>query len=276
MLRIEKIYPGEQLLIDPRESAFSHGVGVFETIQVTEAFLQFWDRHWSRLKASTARLFSYELSVEDESASLEAIKTFYYESVQQDSVIKLSLMVLATGPVLYIYSRERLLHDALAKLCLNKTYPINENAVNAGYKTHNYLENIWLLKEAKLAGYTDYLRVNTKGEVCETCVGNCFFLEGGQIVTPSIQAGLFPGVIRAVLCETLPIQEKQIRVEDLEKMDGCFITNSIVGVLPILEIAGLSSDKVLSFSENAQSKLKIEEVASTLKTIAKSEAINLL
>ena len=48
MLRIEKIHPGEQLTIDPRESAFSHGAGIFETLQVAEGYLQFWHRHWSR------------------------------------------------------------------------------------------------------------------------------------------------------------------------------------------------------------------------------------
>ena len=273
MLRIEKIYPGERLSIDPRESAFSHGVGIFESLQITAGQLQFWTRHWARLKTSASHLFSFELSSADESASLEAIKTYYIENGQQDIVIKLSLIVLATGPALYIYSRERLMDDTSAKLLLNRTHPINENAVHVGYKTHNYLENIWLLKEAKVAGYTDYLRVNTIGEVCETCVGNCFFIKGDQIITPPIQTGLFPGIIRSVLLESLTIEEKQIRVEDLQTMDGCFMTNSIVEILPVLEIAGLSNGAVLSFSE--KSLLRIDEAAAILKTIAKSEAINL-
>lgn len=273
MLRIEKIYSGERLSIDPRESAFSHGAGIFETIQITVGQLQFWTRHWARLKASAALLFSYELSGADESASLEAIKDYYHESGQKDCVLKLSLMVIATGPILYIYSRDRIIEDATAKLLLNRAHPINENAVHAGYKTHNYLENMWLKKEAKVAGYTDYLRINTKGEVCETCIGNCFFMKGEQIMTASIQSGLFPGIIRAVLLEAIPIEEKQIRVEDLQTMDGCFMTNSIVEILPVLEIAGVSNQAVLSSSERSLSK--IDEIAAILKTIAKSEAIYL-
>lgn len=273
MLRIEKIFPGEQLTIDPRESAFSHGMGIFESMQISNGYLQFWDRHWARLKASASHLFSYELSQVNQSATLEAIQMYYQAIGKRDLILKLSFMVLENEPVLYIYSRKRISDDGPAKLSLNRTYPINENSVYTGYKTHNYLENIWLLNEAKLAGYSDYLRVNTKGEVCETCVGNCFFIKDDEIITASSQTGLFPGVIRAVLFEALPIEEKQIRVDDLETMDGCFVTNSIVEILPVSEIAGLPKQTVHSFSESSFSK--IELIASTLKTIAQSEAINL-
>ena len=119
MLRIERIHPGEQLTIDPRESAFSHGAGIFETLQVAEGYLQFWSRHWSRLKASALRLFSCDLSAKDEEASLEAIKAFCSDIGQKDQVLKLSLIFLATGPVLYIYSRERTVQEASVKLYLN-------------------------------------------------------------------------------------------------------------------------------------------------------------
>jgi branched-subunit amino acid aminotransferase/4-amino-4-deoxychorismate lyase len=273
MLRIEKIFPGEQLTIDPRESAFSHGMGIFESMQISNGYLQFWDRHWARLKASASHLFSYELSQVNQSATLEAIQMYYQAIGKRDLILKLSFMVLANEPVLYIYSRKRISDDGPAELSLNRTHPINENSVYTGYKTHNYLENIWLLNEAKLAGYSDYLRVNTKGEVCETCVGNCFFIKDDEIITASSQTGLFPGVIRAVLLEALPIEEKQISVDDLERMDGCFVTNSIVEILPVSEIAGLPKQTVHSFSESSFSK--IELIASTLKTIAQSEAINL-
>jgi branched-subunit amino acid aminotransferase/4-amino-4-deoxychorismate lyase len=273
MLRIEKIFPGEQLAIDPRESAFSHGMGIFESIQISNGYLQFWDRHWARLKASASHLFSYELSEANESDSLEAIRTYFQAIGQRNLILKLSFMVLANESVLYIYSRERISDDGPAKLCLNKAHPINENGVYAGYKTHNYFENMLLLKEAKLAGFTDYLRVNTQGEVCETCVGNCFFIKGGEMITASRQTGLFPGIIRAVLLEALPIKEKPIRVEDLQAMDGCFVTNSIVEIVPVSEIAGLPTQTILSFSESTFSE--IETIASTLKTIAQSEVINL-
>lgn len=273
MIQIEKIYPGEQLSLDPRESAFSHGIGVFESIKITEGQLQFWSRHWSRLSSSVLQLFSCELSLADESASLEAIKEYYLNLGQKDLVLKLSFVVLASGPILYVYSRERLDTDMSNKLCLDRAYPINENAVYQGHKTHNYFENIALLKEAKASGYADYLRANTKGEVCETCVGNCFFLKGEQIITTPTQSGLFPGVIRDVLIECLSVEIRSISIENLKVMDGCFVTNSIVGILPILKIAGFPDESVLSFSKN--SAAIINEVASTLKTIAKSESINL-
>ena len=91
MLRIEKIFSGERLTIDPRESAFSYGAGIFETLQVAEGYLQFWSRHWSRMKASASRLFSCDLSTEDETASLKAIKAFCSESGQKNYVLKLIL-----------------------------------------------------------------------------------------------------------------------------------------------------------------------------------------
>ena len=149
MLRIEKIHSGEQLTIDPKESAFSHGAGIFETLQLPKVIYSF-GRHWSRLKASALHLFSCDLSTEDEAATLEAIKAYCCDSGQKDQVLKLSLIVLATGPVLYIYSRERTVQETSVKLYLNEAHPINENALHVGHKTHNYLENMWLLKKAKL------------------------------------------------------------------------------------------------------------------------------
>ena len=222
------------MTIDPRESAFSHGAGIFETLQVAEGYLKFWHRDWSRMKASASRLFSCDLSTEDEAVTLLAFKDYCSDNMQKDQVLKLSLIVLVTGPVLYIYSRDRTVQETSVKLYLNEAHPINENALHVGH-TCNYLENMWLLKEAKLAGYTDYLRVNTQSELCETCIGNCFFIQGEHIITPSVETGLFPGIIRAVWLEALPIEETQIKVEDLLTMEGCFVTNSIVEILPVLE-----------------------------------------
>ena len=62
-------------------------------------------------------------------------------------------------------------------------------------------------------------------------------------------------------------------MDDLETMDGCFVTNSIVEILPVSDIAGLPKQTVHSFSESSFSQ--IELIVSTLKTIAQSEAINL-
>ena len=80
------------------------------------------------------------------------------------------------GPSVFLYGRAPFPCSSTASLCLNLEYPIDEVSILKGHKTHNYFENMWLRKAAQAAGFTDYLRVNRAGYVCETSTANCFFI----------------------------------------------------------------------------------------------------
>jgi branched-subunit amino acid aminotransferase/4-amino-4-deoxychorismate lyase len=62
-----------------------------------------------------------------------------------------------------------------------------------------------------------------------------------KIYTPPVSVGLIPGIVRKVLLEEIKqkgyyIYEKVITFNDLVNADEVFITNSLMGVMPVVKI----------------------------------------
>lgn len=106
------------------------------------------------------------------------------------------------------------------------------------FKTISYLENIFVLRWAREKGYFDALFTNERGEITEGSITNIFFLKNDHIVTPSVKAGLLPGITRKQIIQVakhlgIPLTESMIMPRDLIAFDGAFITNSVIEVLAV-------------------------------------------
>ena len=90
---------------------------------------------------------------------------------------------------------------------------------------------------ARELGYYDQIRVNTQGFVTETTLGNLFLVHGDTVSTPAEETGLLPGVARSIILERQAVQlDPQIKSAQLNSAEAIFLTNSIVGVLPVHQI----------------------------------------
>lgn len=76
-------------------------------------------------------------------------------------------------------------------------------------------------------GYDDILFWNERGEVTETSVANIVIRIDGELVTPPVRCGLLPGTFRSWLIDQKKVQEKVIRVEDLEQSSAIYLVNSV-------------------------------------------------
>jgi len=106
------------------------------------------------------------------------------------------------------------------------------------FKTTSYLENIFVLTWARSRGLFDALFTNERNEVTEGSITNVFFVERGRVITPPLAAGLLPGITRRHVFSVagtlhLPIAECRVMPSDLDRFDGAFVTNSVVGILPV-------------------------------------------
>ena len=115
-------------------------------------------------------------------------------------MIKLSLLREGHQSRLFVYARPLTERPQSIGLQLRGDAPINERSILAGHKTHNYMENMALLLNAKSDGYGDVLRVNTAGELAETTVGNFFFIRDGGLYTPRFGAESSPGHVAMWCC----------------------------------------------------------------------------
>jgi len=116
----------------------------------------------------------------------------------------------------------------------------NETSPLAGLKTLNCLDNILEQHRARQAGYDEAIFLNTQGIVAEGATTNVFMVEGERMLTPPLDAGALPGIIRACLMERLEIVEEAFGPERLARADEVFLTNSLLEVAPATQLEGQS------------------------------------
>jgi branched-chain amino acid aminotransferase len=113
----------------------------------------------------------------------------------------------------------------------------------SSFKTLNKLTHVLARMEAVEKGADEALLLNTNGEVAETAGGNLFWICDGQICTVPTSCGALPGVTRAVvleICQTLglPTNKCVIKPGALRKSGGLFITQSVLGIVPVSALDG--------------------------------------
>lgn len=87
------------------------------------------------------------------------------------------------------------------------------------------------------------LFVNSQRELVEGSRSNVFFVKGRKLFTAHLSCGSLAGITRqAVLkaAKDVGIKAKQVRasLEDLQNSDEAFLTNALVGIMPLTELAG--------------------------------------
>ena len=133
-----------------------------------------------------------------------------------------------------------------------KVYPHSRQTPLANYKTLNYLYYYLAGQWAKENDADEALILNPDGTVSETNTGNIFFVEGKNIILP-----ISPYVLSGIMIDTVvnslkkngfSIIKKKILVDDFFTADQVFITNSLMGVVPVRKLSG----KVLNLIQNGK------------------------
>ncbi len=124
------------------------------------------------------------------------------------------------------------------------SFPRNPDSPLVRLKSLNFLENILGRKEAAAAGADEGIFLNTRGEVTEGTVSNVFLVDSrGRLVTPHPASGLLPGITREVVVELardlgLEVAEEVVLPEQLRAAREAFLTNSLLGVMPLVALDG--------------------------------------
>lgn len=111
-------------------------------------------------------------------------------------------------------------------------------------KSIQYYQNIFEKQRASSKGFDEVLFLNTQNEVSEGSVSNIFWITNDTLYTPSIGCGLLGGVMRDwVITQTktlqIPIVKGHFSIEQLQKADYVFITNSLLGIQPVSQIENI-------------------------------------
>ncbi|SMB96332.1 4-amino-4-deoxychorismate lyase [Desulfonispora thiosulfatigenes DSM 11270] len=213
------------------DSGFMTGKGVFETILVIKGKAVFLEDHLDRLKNGLLFLNIKKQITKEE--VLKKIAYFYYELNKNKFVLKISVselnIIYSTRD--YGYTREDYLMASLDISLVRRGRSIIHQ-----YKTSNYLENAIELVKGREKGNIDMLFLNLNEEILEGCISNIFFLVKGEIITPLLELGILGGITRKWVINNFPVTEKVVTREFLKEAEGVFITNSLIGIMPIYRI----------------------------------------
>lgn len=110
-------------------------------------------------------------------------------------------------------------------------------------KPLSYLDKLMAKATARDAGVEEAVLVDCTGEVTEASTSNVFLVRDGVIHTPPESAGLLAGITRAAVIDcarekSLELVETRVIPSDVASADECFLTNSIVEIMPLVEFNG--------------------------------------
>ncbi|MDA8335317.1 MAG: aminotransferase class IV [Peptococcaceae bacterium] len=235
-----------QALVPAADRGFLYGYGLFETILVRAGRPELLTRHVRRLAGGCRRLaLPLVFSVERLAALVE--ETVERNGLREGAArltwsagpregagnLVITVRPLPYGPDDY----ERGFTVALSGS------PRNEKSFLTGLKTLNYLENLLAREKARREGRDEVLFLNTAGALAETSAANIFLVRGNRLVTPAADQGLLPGIMRGLVLELageagLGPEERPVGLRELSTADEVFLTNSLLGVMPVVEAAG--------------------------------------
>ena len=106
-------------------------------------------------------------------------------------------------------------------------------------KTTFYLPSIALLPKLKEKGAIEVL-YHHNGLISETTRANFFLIKNGTLVTPA--SGVLRGITRKYVLEVakdlMPVEEREVKLEELRESDEAFITGTSKHVAPVVEVEG--------------------------------------
>ena len=82
---------------------------------------------------------------------------------------------------------------------------------------------------AEIPDADEVLFVNSKGELTEGTYNNIVLKLDGRLLTPPVESGLLPGVMRSVALDEGIVQEQQIFPSDLDRAEDIWLINSVRG-----------------------------------------------
>jgi branched-chain amino acid aminotransferase len=220
------------------DHGFLLGDGVFDTLAIRNGTPTFLDRHLRRLRNGVDRLLIANAPTDEELSS--ALSQLIEVNGIDDARARITitpgpgssprdrgaqpLTVISTSP----------LHKAPSSISLcTVQWTRNERSPLAGVKSTSWGENATILRFATTNGFDNAILCDSTGRLSECTTSNVFLVIGEQIVTPSLDSGCLPGIIREVLIDKQVVSEQDLVPSDLALATEVFITSSTTGVVPV-------------------------------------------
>ncbi|WP_299339333.1 aminotransferase class IV [uncultured Psychroserpens sp.] len=260
--------------ITSENRGYKYGDAVFETLKVVHGKILFWEDHYFRLMASM-RIMRMEIPMNFTMEFLEAeiLKTLDANSLLKSSA-RVRLNVDRGNGGKYKPKAQTISYNISAEICNEDFYVLDKSdsytvdlykdyfvapGLLSTLKTNNKAINVLGSIYAEENGWNNCLLLNTNKNVVEALNGNLFLVTGETIKTPPLTDGCLKGVMRKQIIDVVlnsgdyVLEEASISPFELQKADELFITNVMIGILPIMKYR--KKEYVVKISEDLLKRL---------------------
>lgn len=244
-----ELVPAESARISVFDQGVLYGHGLFETMRAYGGSVFRLERHLERL-ARGAELLAIELP------KLEALAIAVAATLERNKLrearVRLTVTagegtgrpaLKAAGPPTVLVTVNELATPPNSYRAIYASGRRSSRNPLADVKSMSYLSNLLAQQEAREQGADEALLLNEYGLIAEGATSNLFAVRDGEVATPPRSTGLLPGVTRRVVIDLaraagLRCQEGDLSPEELHEAEEAFLTNSIVEIVPLVDVAG--------------------------------------
>ena len=131
------------------------------------------------------------------------------------------------------------MHATIADVRRDETSALSRIKCEAGLR-----DGVLAREQAREAGFDEAIMLNSRGSIAEATVSNAFVVRDGRLLTPKIEGGALPGITRAAVLDIaresrIETAETEVTLDELRACDEAFLTNSVMGVMPLTRLEGV-------------------------------------
>lgn len=253
--------------ISIRDTGLLHGMGVFTTMRAKASTVIRLEQHLKRLRLSCEEL-SIPLLYED-----DELRNIVSELLEKNQLVDSRLRLTVTrgttihDPVHGLQAHPTVFLTAVPFEAYPQTYyekgmtvivldqyKLNPYDPTAGHKVLDYVARLSALRDASKRGASEALWFNVHNYLQSGSISNVFLVKDRNLLTPPTNAELqdpliksqtvyprsnvLPGTTRSVILDQarqigLEVRIKSISIHELLEADEVFLTNSVMGVMPV-------------------------------------------
>lgn len=237
----------ESNLIHASNRGFSYGDGFFESMRVSNGKVLFADLHWKRLVHACEVL---RISIPENFT----IKSFRSEAnrlalLNQEPNSRIRFQGFRSGSGRYTPESSILGWSMVSEPLNSAAYELNKKGLTigiceshsinplpqSGFKSCNSVPYVLGGIYAAEKGWDDCLMQDSEGFIAEGTGSNVFLVQGNRLITPDLQNGGVPGVMRSLILHEganlgFEVVQQLVREEDLLLADECFLSTATRGI----------------------------------------------
>jgi len=250
-----RLVPRFEAKLSPFDHGFLYGYGLFETMRAYQGHIFRLDHHLARLRRSAQSLGLTHsiLHVVEGKQSLETACMATLEANKlKDARLRLTVSAgegdmmpdpdTCSSPTVLITARNLVplppeKYESGFKAALSSVHRNSQSPLSR-LKSTCYIENILARMAARAAGCDEAILLNERSYLAEGSTTNIFLASNGELITPSLESGVLPGITREAVLEiaraaNIKTMERQLELKELIEAEEAFVTNSILELMPL-------------------------------------------